>query len=156
MAAAALARRRLREQMKQKELVLNEATLHGPIDFPNSPSLTQALKALLLRLLEREPSRRIATAAEVKEHPYLGSHVEWELLRMQVLPAPYVPSPNLVYAKDIVPALSIHNDAYDNPRLAEDVGVHLGEWGYSLAADSQEFSDELGEYVRKFAAVSRA
>jgi hypothetical protein len=75
---------------------------------------------------------------------------------MQVLPAPYVPSPNLVYAKDIVPALSIHNDAYDNPRLAEDVGVHLGEWGYSLAADSQEFSDELGEYVRKFAAVSRA
>ena len=92
----------------------------------------------------------------MREHEYLGSRIEWELLERQVLPAPYVPNRNLVYAKDYVPALSIHHDLPEHKRAAEDVGRHLGEWDYAVGADSAEFGEELGEYVRKFAAISQA
>ena len=134
---------------------LNEATLHAPITL-RGKRLTEPCKALLLALLERDVAKRLSSAQAVKAHAFLGELVEWRLLAQQALPPPFVPNADLVYAKDDVPPISFHLDEGEQARDLDEVGARLGAWEYAVAAGSDEFGDELGEYVKKFTAESHA
>lgn len=65
------------------------------------------MSSLISQLLDRNASTRLGATGStaVRAHAAFEG-VEWELLREAALPAPYLPDPNLVYAKDRVPALS--------------------------------------------------
>lgn len=82
--------------------------------------------------------------------------MDWELIEQQCLPPPFVPDSSLVYAKDVVPPLSFHPDELEPTRALDEVGARLGAWDYAIAPGSDEFAEELGEYVKKFTAVSCA
>lgn len=89
------------------EAELNENTLHLPID-PAAWGLDEPLASLIGGLMQRDARARLGAAggaAEVKRHPFFDG-MEWELLRAEALPAPFLPDPMLVYAKDSVPPLS--------------------------------------------------
>lgn len=151
----AQARFNLKQAIKAREGALNEATLSAPIAM-RGPHLTKPLESLLLQLLERDPTKRFASAADVQSHPFLGD-IEWELLRQMRLPPPYTPDRKLVYAKDDVPPFSFHPETdADAARDLEQVGQRLGAWDYAVPPGSKAFADELGEYVKKFTAVSHA
>ena len=81
-----------------------------PIE-PAAWGVTHAgLADLIGQLLVRDPAQRLGAssmggASAVKEHPFLSS-IDWRMLAASALPAPFLPDPNLVYAKDNVPPLS--------------------------------------------------
>lgn len=95
---------------------MNENTLHQPLN-PSSWGLPPALTSLLEGLLTREVSTRLGSvggATAVRSHS-LFAGLQWELLREARLPAPWLPNPDLVYAKDVVPPLS-EDDAREGVR----------------------------------------
>ena len=154
--ARAQARLAAKQAMKAREGALNEATLSAPVVL-RGPHVTKPLEALLMRLLERDPSARLSTAAEVKAAPFLGEEIEWGLMERMCLPPPFLPNPNLVYAKDDVPPFSFHPETdADALRDLDEVGKRLGAWDYAVKPESAAYADELGEYVKKFTAVSNA
>ena len=121
------------------------------------------LASLLGRLLERDATQRLATHEAVRAHPFFEP-VDWALLAAQELPAPFLPSPQLVYAKDHTPGLSErdigkkrHSDAVRKstglPELvlheaADDEASGVGG-GWSHVPSRAAYAVELAEYVCK-------
>jgi hypothetical protein len=98
-----------REQVEQE---LNEHTLHWPIE-PSRWGIDPQLASLLNGLLERDPEVRLGSQDDgdsLRGHSIFEG-MEWGLLRDGRLPAPFVPDPTLVYAKNFVPALSEEDPA---------------------------------------------
>ena len=80
---------------------LNYNTLYMPSSVLLK-GMSAEVAGLVGALLERDPERRMG-AVGVRAHPFLAD-VEFELMRGgEVLPAPFVPDPHLVYAKDAIP-----------------------------------------------------
>lgn len=52
--------------------------------------LHKDLQDLLLRLLEKDPNKRLSSAEEVKKHPWFKA-VDWEKLYCKKVEAPFVP-----------------------------------------------------------------
>ena len=163
---AAERRRRLKEAARREKERLNDATLHAPIVLGDGRGVTLELRDLIMRLLERDVGARLGSADAVRAHPFLGDAVEWDLLERQVLPAPFQPSAQLVYAKDVVPDLSFQPDVDADGTLARRraeerggavLGATLGAWHYApVDRASGQFGDELRDFVAKFTAVSMA
>ena len=107
--AAAKASSEKQESPRLTEAELNDATLHMPLhDLGLGPEAIAAqLHSLLSGLLQRDPARRLGAAGAhaVQQHAFFEA-VEWELMAQGLLPAPFVPDPQLVYAKDVVLPLS--------------------------------------------------
>ena len=131
----------------------DEATLNAPLVFEGR-NMSPPLKQLLEALMQRDSNRRLGSLEGVCAHPFF-SEVEWDLLGKQALPAPFVPNASLVYAKDVVPPLSVHPED-KHSRALDEVGDRLGQWDYAISADTEEWAEELGEYVNKFTPVSSA
>jgi hypothetical protein len=103
--AAAVDSRPGRLPLSEDDLNLN--TLHMPL-VPSEWGLAPALESLISGLLTRNVSERLGStggARAVMAHQVFHG-LEWELLRDEKLPAPFLPDPNLVYAKDVVPPLT--------------------------------------------------
>jgi hypothetical protein len=149
---------------------LNDATLHMPLDDLRlgADAVSAGLPSLLTALLQRDPTRRLGAAGSdaIRQHPFFDD-VEWELLAQGLLPAPFVPDPQLVYAKDIVPPLSEDERAKENlgraeampPPAAKDgaagpvaaepdeATLDIENWDY--CANQATFARELRAFVRK-------
>lgn len=94
-------------RVKLTEDELNANTLLLPL-VPGDWDIDSQLALLIHGLLQRNVGDRLGTvggAAEIKQHP-LFAGIEWQLLCDGKLPAPFLPDPTLVYAKDHVPPLS--------------------------------------------------
>ena len=119
--------------------------------------MTDGCKDLLHLLMERDVSKRLSTADDVCKHPFYDREIDWDLLKRQCLPPPFIPDPHLVYAKDHVPPFSFHPEDMDGERIRalEEVGRRLGKWEYAIDEKSCEWEEELAEYVKKYTAVSR-
>jgi len=93
-------------------------------------------------LLERDTATRLGARGtdEVQRHAFFDGF-EWQLLRAQLLPSPFVPDAGLVYAKDIVPALSL--DDLPAPAPRDDAA-----WQFSC--DARAYDGELAQLVRKY------
>ena len=88
---------------------------------PSAWSIDPQLTSLISGLLQRSASERLGTiggASAIKRHP-LFQGIEWDLLKEERLPAPFLPNPNLVYAKDFVLPLSDYDPA--TPGVAEPI-----------------------------------
>jgi serine/threonine protein kinase len=150
-------RAQIRAQRKAEEAKMNERTLHAPIsELLSGPRVSRELEELLSLLLCRDVSARLSDATRVRAHSFFGAS-EWRLLEEQVLPAPFTPDPNLVYCKDFVPAMSIHEEALtDTVRPTDEVGHMLDEWDYCLPADSRTYAEEMECFANKFTGVSHS
>ena len=94
---------------------MNYNTLHMPLEKCDElqrcePPLAAVVQGLLTRDLKsrlgvREHGGRGPTVSELRRHPFFAS-VEWGLLAARRLPAPFLPSRELVYAKDFIAPLS--------------------------------------------------
>ena len=141
---------------KWNEDELNENTLTMPIN-PSAWGVDDPeLADLLARLLTREQSLRLGGSASggvaaLKQHPFL-SGIDWEMLEASALPAPFLPDPTLVYAKDHVPPLSENENkrrpsAPPPPEASQQSEEFLAQWDY--VSDEREWRNELRELVRK-------
>lgn len=137
---------------------LNANTLHMPLD-PNEWGLTPHLTSLIAGLLTRDPAQRLGSGdggtRALMDHPFFDG-VHWQLLREEALPAPFLPDPYVVYAKDCVPALSDdganavgHVDVAGSPSRAQPTALSeaLHEWDY--VSGHVAYARELRELVRK-------
>ena len=79
----------------------------------------------------------------MKQHDFLAN-VEWVLLERMALPAPFVPDSSLVYAQDVVPALSVDNTTRPLVPVLQDP---FSDWDY-VASDAH-YSAELCQFVQK-------
>ena len=86
----------------------------------------------------------MSDAADVKRHPFFG-RVVWDLLLAKALPAPWLPNPKLVYAKDAIKSLSQENDA---PLAEGDGAVDWSGWEY-VCTQREYAENELSQFVRK-------
>ena len=88
---------------------MNYNTLHMPLEHADlAHRADPSLGALLTALLTRDASARLGAsggASELKAQPFFAL-TEWRLLEGKRLPAPYLPSKELVYAKDFIAPLS--------------------------------------------------
>ena len=167
---------------KITEEELNYNTLYAPVDVRSWGVDDPALISLIDGLLQRDAAHRLGTAGGDAAHAgasALKRHLafdglDWELLRTAALPAPYLPDPTLVYAKDAVPPLSedelaappalppngaaasqLEVEAPTGPPAATAAPMNmegqseefLERWEY-VSAD-YEFAEELRELVRK-------
>ena len=106
---------------------LNANTLSMPLE-PVEWGIDAQLASLIVGLLKRDQGVRLGSeggAEAVRRHP-LFEGVEWALLREGKLPAPFLPNPTLVYAKDTVPPLSEDAPA---PRVAARATLPIAEPG---------------------------
>jgi serine/threonine protein kinase len=152
---AARARRKAKTaQRKRYEALVNQKTLHEPLN-PRSRYASSALRDFLLRLVERDVSKRISNAPEARKQAFLAD-VEWELLEAQRLPAPYTPQPGIVYMPDTVEPLNFLGDEaeFTPQSVLEDRASKLDGWPYTVGDDA--FAEELTAYVQKYSAVSAA
>lgn len=62
--------------------------MHAKLELPDT--MDENTKSILLGLLERDPTKRLADAAHVKAHPYFKG-LDWEKLLRKEVPAPFIP-----------------------------------------------------------------
>ena len=131
---------------------LNFNTLYMPSSLLLRGLSTHAAE-LMSGLLERDMNKRLCGKEALHGHPFLQG-VEWELMAEAILPAPFVPDPQLVYAKDFLrvdeddrgmPPLEAEQGAAPAPRA--DVRELLEGWQYVCGKEA--YAEELAESARK-------
>lgn len=127
-----------REEMpaQEEEEETNQRILHAPIEVVLQVLETErSLHAFLAGLLQREPLRRLGAASseEVEAHAFLAPHVDFSLMRRQLMPAPWKPDPQLIYAKDMVEPFSKEGSS-----IAEEADRHAAGLADAPAAHGEE------------------
>lgn len=66
--------------------------LSDPLRFPEE--VGPEARALLTRLLDRDPSRRLGVngAQEIKDHPFFSRHIDFKKLMQKKIPPPFKPA----------------------------------------------------------------
>jgi len=62
--------------------------MHAKLEIPDA--VDGDTREILLKLLEREPSKRLSDATLIKSHPYFKG-MDWDKLLRKEIPAPFVP-----------------------------------------------------------------
>jgi hypothetical protein len=89
---------------------------------------------------------------DVKSHAYFGA-TAWDLMHQQALPAPWLPNPELVYAKDFVAPISFH-EPLATERAGDD-SITDATAGWEYHPSRAEFAQhELRAFVRKLPTVA--
>ena len=123
---------------------MNFSTLHMPLDRANlGQGRDPDLHSLLVVLLQRDASQRIATMGALRAQPFFAG-TEWDLLKERRLPAPYRPATDLVYAKDFIAPLSYDDEPTEVPPAeAEPIDA-----SWDFVCSHAAFAEELADCAR--------